>query len=308
MLKQADMSDRVRRGLAILEAYIRIGQPLNLTDANLTAELFVQGLLNRAYGWQLRDLNAGQRNYPCLDLLDDAAALGIQISASRTSKRANDTLLCLRQQPSPLPITVLKLFTLVPKQGKYTISASCPGVRFNPAVDVLDFQTVLKDLDRGTTDRLEAVHSYIVATLPQAFASEASLVREQAKTLRALLTLFDRAVLYAPASSEDPVAMLRSLRELRLDLQRRGALRFGLRDAALLFKSAVHVLHACELQVQHSFPHVARAAQQADQPEDGYPTAVLNEYSGAIQLMMDVRAPLTPILTALDAILAEMET
>ena len=308
MFKPADMNDRVRRGLSILQDYIRTGAQLNLTDASVTAEVFVNGLLNRAYGWRLRDLNADQRNHPCLDLLDDAAKLGVQISVTNTSERAKDALRCLGRQPAPLPITVLKLFTLVPKQRKYTVGVTCPGVRFVPKDDVLDFATVIKDVDRGTSDRLEAVHDYIVATIPQAFASEAALKREQANALAALLALFDRAVLYDPVSAEDPVKMLRSLRELRLDLQRRGALRIAPPEAASAFKSAVAALRACERVVEHRFPNVARAAEPADRPLGGYPAEVMAEYHHAVQLMMGVRAPLAPILADLEATLAQLQS
>jgi hypothetical protein len=306
MLKHADMKDRVRRGLSILQDYIRTGTQLNLNDASVTAEVFVHGLLNRAYGWNLRDLNATNRNYPCLDLLDDGAKLGVQVSATNTSEKVKSAIRCLQKQAAPLPITVLKLFTLVPKQKKYTVGVKCPGVRFTPRDDVLDFATVIKELDRTTADRVEAVHDYVLATIPQAFASEAALKREQATALAALLALFDRAVLYDPASAEDPVRMLRSLRELRLELQKRGALRVDPAEAASSFKAAVESIRECERDVASKFPNVARAADQDDLPFGGYPPEVVAEYGDAVERMMEVRGPLRPILAELDATLAEL--
>jgi hypothetical protein len=303
MLTHADMNDQVRRGLSILQDYIRTGTQLNLTDASVTAEVFVQGLLNRAYGWKLRDLNAAQRNHPCLDLLDDVARLGVQVSASNTSEKANDALSCLRRRATPLPITVLKLFTLVAKQRKYTVRVRCPGVRFVPKDDVLDFATVIKELDRSTMNRVKAVHDYVVATIPQAFAFEAALKREQAAALATLLALFDRAVLYDPASAEDPVAMLRSLRELRVDLQQRGALRIGPPEAATAFRNAVMVLRECERDVESRFPNVAWAAERGERPVGGYSPPIMAEYSEAIQRMMEVRVPLAPILADLETTL-----
>lgn len=306
MLNTADMNERIRRGLSILQDYIRSGANINLTDASVTSEVFVCGLLNRTFGWELRDVNTSQRNYPCIDLLAEKAKLGVQVSTTNTSEKVNDALRCLQRQPAPLPITVLKLFTLVPKQRKYTVRVICPGVRFKPQDDVLDFHTVIKHVDRSTIDRVEAVHDYVVAMIPQAFASEAALRREQASALAMMLALFDRAVLHDPAFAENPLRMLQSLRELRIDLQRRGALRIGPPEAATLFKDAVRVIRECEIDVASQFPNVAREAEREGQQQGGYSNQTWAEWHGAVDRMMQVRTPLSPILADLESMLEQL--
>src|SRR5262245_52609859 len=122
MLYKEGLVKDIRLAFAALTAYLQMGGKLNLTDAHVQSESFVQDLLNAVYGWQLESTNQTASNYKCIDLIDKSQKLGMQVSSDNRSTKINDTLTCLSTHGMGGTITALKAFVLGKKQGQYTIT------------------------------------------------------------------------------------------------------------------------------------------------------------------------------------------
>lgn len=169
MLDKEALVKDIRKAFATLSTYLQMGGKLNLTDAHVQSESFVQELLNTVYGLHLVSTNQTTANYPCIDLIDKSQKLGMQVSSDNSSAKINDTLTCLAKHGFAGTITKLKAFVLGKKQGQYTINSNCPGVSFNWENDVLDFDDVLKSTTTLPDPQIRIVHRCVVEAMPDIF-------------------------------------------------------------------------------------------------------------------------------------------
>jgi tetratricopeptide (TPR) repeat protein len=196
MLERETLIEDIRKGLAVIQNYIRPGGKINLTDANVHAENFVAGLLNAIYGWSLVSTNQEAANYPCIDLIDEGRGLGVQVTSEKESPKLTDTVECLDRHGLARKIRQLKVFLLIPKQERYTVNAVCAGVQFDWRNDVLDFDDAIQAA-HGIADlqQLQRVHRHVVHAIPSVFPEH----REHAPSL--ILPATDPAITWLAFSS-----------------------------------------------------------------------------------------------------------
>jgi tetratricopeptide (TPR) repeat protein len=170
MLESQKLIEDIRKGVAALQSYIQPGGELNLTDTNVHAETFTAGLLNVLFGWSLVNVNRDASNHPCIDLIDDALGLAVQVTAEKRSAKLKETIECLKRHERGSHIRSLKVFLLTPKQERYTVNTKCPGIKFDWRKDVLDFNDVVKAANQiADLHQLRRVHEYIVSAIPSVF-------------------------------------------------------------------------------------------------------------------------------------------
>jgi hypothetical protein len=170
MLQRQTIIDDIRQGLAVYQNYVLPGGTLNLTDTNVHAEDFVAGLLNSIYGWSLVSTNQSAANYPCIDLIDETLALGVQVTAEAGSAKLTKTLECAKAHDLAKKVKHLKVFLLISKQEKYSVHAECPGIAFDWEHDVLDFRDALQSAQAiSYLPQLQRVHQHVVQSLPSIF-------------------------------------------------------------------------------------------------------------------------------------------
>jgi hypothetical protein len=167
MLAKDELIRDIRKGLAVLRAYIEPGGLLNLTDINVQAEDFVAGLLNAIHGWGLVNTNKATANYPCIDLIDEIRKIGVQVTSETTSAKVSDTVDCLNTSKLAGRLSQLIVFMVVKKQGSYTVKVTCPGVAFKWQDDVIDFDDALKAAQAiSDLTHLKRVHQFVIESLP----------------------------------------------------------------------------------------------------------------------------------------------
>jgi hypothetical protein len=170
MLQRQTMIDEIRQGLAVYENYVRPSGTLNLTDTNVHAEDFAAGLLNSIHGWNLVGTNTATSNYPCIDLIDETLALGVQVTSEPGSAKLTKTLECAKTHRLAEKVKHLKVFLLIPKQEKYSIHAECSGIAFDWECDVIDFKDAIQSIQAiSDFPQLQRVHQHIVQSLPSIF-------------------------------------------------------------------------------------------------------------------------------------------
>lgn len=118
-------------------------------------------------GWAVTSTNKEKANYPCIDLIDAGRKLGIQVTAEKDSDKVNDTLTCLDTNKMSNRVAHLKVLLIVPKQKKYTINVTCPGVHFDWETDIMDFDDVLVAAQAITDlQHLSRVQKCVVNAMP----------------------------------------------------------------------------------------------------------------------------------------------
>jgi tetratricopeptide (TPR) repeat protein len=170
MLERQKLIEDIRKGVAALQSYIQPSGKLNLTDTNVHAETFVAGLLNALFGWSLVSANRETANHPCIDLIDEAQGLAVQVTSEKGSAKPKKTLECLKRHKRGKQIRSLKVFSLIPRQKRYTINTKCRGIKFDWRKDVLDFNDAVKAANQVTDlHHLQRLHEYIVSAIPSVF-------------------------------------------------------------------------------------------------------------------------------------------
>lgn len=82
----------VGRSLAILADYLKLASSQGLTDENHVSEDFFCGLLNMLFDYNLKNLNAKEKNHPAVDLGDAVSRISFQVTIDSSSAKINETL------------------------------------------------------------------------------------------------------------------------------------------------------------------------------------------------------------------------
>jgi hypothetical protein len=304
MLAMKELRDDIRLAFASLQAYIRPGGSLNLTDINIHAEDFVGDVLNAIHSWNLVNTNKTTSNSPCIDLLEAQKLIGIQVTSQPGAAKLDKTIVCVRTHGLATKINQLKVFSLIRKQGTYKVTETCPGVSFNWCQDVLDFDTILQEINAITDlQRLRVIHSVVSNAFPALFSSRRALLQSSRDRLEKDLRVFDREVMFAPFHFEDPVLMYKAIREMRIALQQNGSSRVANSVAARNFQSAHAILRDTERQIRAMYPYIHDAATN-NTPNVRYPNGA---FSDSIHLMMQIRGSLQPLVKEIERELAAID-
>lgn len=81
-MKRQEQFAYLEERLCHLCNYIQYCNFKNYTDINRISEGFIRNIINIVYGYSCKDLNSVRLNYPGIDLGDDAAGIGIQVTSA----------------------------------------------------------------------------------------------------------------------------------------------------------------------------------------------------------------------------------
>lgn len=300
--------------------YLQTAGRQNLNDGSIHSEVLVQRLLNAAYGWQLTSANSVRANHPFVDLVDATNELAVQVTSRPDSRKIQKTLdgIAEARDNNDLakvelvdkkalmsPYNRLIVFSPVRKQDRYTLTvpASAP---FDWRADVHDTDDIVDLLNKSAGDDvLRAVHAVVQGGFPELFQSQQALNDEKRRAIRAALTEFDRDVLQAPALKEDPVLMLKSLREARIGIQRNGTLQIPDGEVVSAFREVQRLIRECEYTIREKYRYIYEAASAITGQQVGAPALNFqgSDRGDSIQLMMDLRAPLEQQFRRVGAVL-----
>ena len=114
--------DNILKNLLILKEEINARNKLGYTDLNKSVENFFCKVLNIIYGYDLKNLNEKQENYPGIDLGDLKNSIAYQITSEKTSKKINQTLQEYIDNKYYEDYSQLKIFIVGSKQNSYSIN------------------------------------------------------------------------------------------------------------------------------------------------------------------------------------------
>lgn len=158
--------DQIIRQLSVAQNEIEYQCKLGVYDDVHYWEEIARGLLNRCYGFHLRNLNDEKKNYPGIDLGDHEHGIGIQVTAEKGSAKINDTIQTIIGRKVYEEFPHLMFFILGKKQKKYTVTQNGTiSVDFQEEQDILDFQDILEKCQTLELEELKAVSEFLTEEL-----------------------------------------------------------------------------------------------------------------------------------------------
>lgn len=131
---------------AYIQSYLDYNGKQGLLDENKVFEDIMCEVLNRVYGWHLKNLNYEEMNYPGIDLGDSELGIGVQVTVDKTSSKINHSISQINKQEVYKKYPKLKMLILGKKQSSYSIQNSCQydeKIVFDVKKDIIDFSDIL---------------------------------------------------------------------------------------------------------------------------------------------------------------------
>lgn len=159
--------DYVEEKLAILSIRVKNRGKLNILDVHMHSENFYRDFINLLYGWSLENANNRLQNIEAIDLIDDNVKLIVQVSATATKTKINNSLSKKNIEEYAKRGYTFKFVSIAEnadqlRQQKYN---NLYNIGFNPKKDIYDISSLEKDILNLKLQKLEEVYQFIKAEL-----------------------------------------------------------------------------------------------------------------------------------------------
>lgn len=144
-------------------SHIKSRGKLNLLDENIFSEDFYQHFLNKLFGWSLVNENQQKQNVEAIDLVDRTNKLVIQVSATGTKKKIEESLGKNKIKTYSVDNYHFKFVPIVSDAGDLrgkTFSNS-HNIKFNPKDDIIDVTFILKSIKSLDIDKYREIYEFI---------------------------------------------------------------------------------------------------------------------------------------------------
>ena len=91
-LARSEELDEINHNLSVIFRLLKIEKSRGRTDQAKTSENIFCNLLNLIYGYNLKNLNSKEFNYPAIDLGDEGNKIGIQVTITDTNEKVTSTI------------------------------------------------------------------------------------------------------------------------------------------------------------------------------------------------------------------------
>lgn len=174
-MKQVELANRLREGLAKHANEVEASAAAKHYDVAVVSENLVLGLLKELLELtNLRNLNTAEKaNFAGLDLLDEVARVGVQVTATPTLEKIKETISTCKRHGIDSRIDRLIVYVLTRRQDSYSQVAidklKC-SFTFSAKDDVLDFRNLASLAGAADPIRLaaavEVLESYTKGASP----------------------------------------------------------------------------------------------------------------------------------------------
>ncbi|SDI55288.1 SMEK domain-containing protein [Desulfosporosinus hippei] len=166
--------------LALLSTEVEILNCVNFYDINIVAEDFYAQLLNKIYGYNLRNLNAYEKNAPAIDLGDEMKRLSFQVTSDNDSEKIKKTIKKFIEYNQYSTYDRLVILVLT-KKKKYSTTFDTQNIfSFDKSKDIIDYTDLIKHIKEKDTTALREISQFLenelVSKLQYTKTSQASEV------------------------------------------------------------------------------------------------------------------------------------
>ena len=175
-LVREELINEIFDRLSNLISIVAIKNTVNLTDTNVHAETFYAGLLNRIYGFNLRNVNEEHQNAEGIDLVDTDKKILIQVTSTCTKGKIDHSLAEIDKSYSKYQFYFLPLVARAKSQKKNTYSPPF-DIKFNPETDILDLSALMKKLTNEQDDtKIRDVYEFVKRNIKSVTDEDSKLV------------------------------------------------------------------------------------------------------------------------------------
>lgn len=166
-MQRKNYFDYVEEKLAILSIRVKNRGKLNILDVHMHSENFYRDFINLLYGWSLENANNRLQNIEAIDLIDDNVKLIVQVFATATKTKINNSLSKKSIEEYAKRGYTFKFVSIAEnadqlRQQKYN---NLYNIGFNPKKDIYDISSLEKDILNLKLQKLEEVYQFIKAEL-----------------------------------------------------------------------------------------------------------------------------------------------
>lgn len=166
-MQRKNYFDYVEEKLAILSIRVKNRGKLNILDVHMHSENFYRDFINLLYGWSLENANNRLQNIEAIDLIDDNAKLIVQVSATATKTKINNSLSKKSIVEYAKRGYTFKFVSIAEnadqlRQQKYN---NLYNIGFSTKNDIYDISSLEKDILNLKSQKLEEVYQFIKAEL-----------------------------------------------------------------------------------------------------------------------------------------------
>lgn len=170
----------IAEALALLSKEVEVLNCVNLYDINIVAEDFYALLLNKIYGYNLRNLNSYENNAPAIDLVDEVKRISIQVTSDNTSEKIKKTIEKFIEYKQYLKYDRLIVLVLT-KKKKYTANFNTKSFfAFDKELDIIDYIDLMKAVKVKDIKDLKKISQFLedelVSKMQQPKTTQASEV------------------------------------------------------------------------------------------------------------------------------------
>lgn len=164
-MNRADYYNCIEERLSVLAYRIEKRSKLNILDYHIHSENFYRDFFNLIYRWELNNANTAQQNVEAIDLIDNNSHIIVQVSATNTKTKIQNSL-------NKLPHQRYKGFNfkfISIAKGASDLRNSVyqvpEGIVFNPTTDIYDVDLILRRIQALQIDDLKNVYDFIAKEL-----------------------------------------------------------------------------------------------------------------------------------------------
>lgn len=151
----------IEEHLSVLAYRVERRGKLNILDLHLHSENFYRDFLNLLYGWNLENLNKVNQNVAAIDLIDNANKIVIQVSSTNTQQKIESAL----GNPSMVNYKGWSFnFVSIARSATYLRTKNFTntyGLNFSPITDIIDIDSLLREVFALKTDKLQEIETFI---------------------------------------------------------------------------------------------------------------------------------------------------
>ena len=142
-MNRKDYIDKIAKYLARFVEEVKSYNDMNLYDINIHSENALIPILNAVFDIKLENANSShKKNYPSVDLIDDANKVAFQVTSTASLEKVKNTLQKFGEHNLQAKYETLYVYILTQKEEKYSekiIKENTPeGLEFNITNHIID--------------------------------------------------------------------------------------------------------------------------------------------------------------------------
>lgn len=154
--------------LAWIKGKVELLDSLNLYDINIHSETFFCGLLNVVFGYNLKNLNQTETNFPSIDLADESTGIAIQVTSQKDSSKIQNSLNKFFEHGFEKKFQRLIILIIGTKSQYTRIFRVKEGFSFSKDNDIWDMSSLIREIEKKETAELEKIFNYLSKELTPA--------------------------------------------------------------------------------------------------------------------------------------------